>query len=298
MSETNRGPEPLFATTRDGVRLAMLRFARPDTRFAPVLLTHGTFSNASICTRFAEYLRDAGFDAWVFEWRGHGRSDAGEVEADYEHIAEYDVEAATRFVLEQTSAPQLCYVGHSAGGVLPWMHLARNPAHASRFRGIASLAAQTTHAGRSFGRNLGLSATILLSRMLGRAPARLFRLGPNDETRAFMTQWARWNMHGRWIGASGIDYLERLTTLRVPALVLAAAGDRRIAPLAGCRQLFDALGTSEKTFILCGKADGFREDYTHGRIIASKGAQAEIWPRIAAWLETARSAPMVSELQT
>jgi oxygen-independent coproporphyrinogen-3 oxidase len=295
MTETTPESEPLFAATRDGVRLAMLRFARPDTRFAPVLLTHGTFSNASICTRFAEYLRDAGFDTWVFEWRGHGRSEAGGIEADYEHLAEYDVDGATRFVLEQTSAPDLCFIGHSAGGVLPWMHLARTPSHASRFRGIASLASQTTHAGRSFARNLGLSATIQLARLFGRAPARLFRLGPNDETRAFMEQWARWNMDGRWVGAGGLDYLERLAALRIPALILAAAGDRFIAPLAGCRQLFDALGTSEKTFLQCGKADGFREDYTHGRIIASKGAQAEIWPRVAAWLETLHSASMVTE---
>lgn len=297
MIEATPEPEPGFATTRDGVRLAMLRFARPDTRFAPVLLTHGTFSNASICTRFAGYLRDAGFDTWVFEWRGHGRSDAGEVEADYEHLAAYDVEGATRFVLEQTSAPDLCFVGHSAGGVLPWMHLARTPSHAPWFRGIASLASQTTHAGRSFARKLGLSTMVLASRMFGRAPARLFRLGPNDETHAFMAQWARWNMNGRWIGAGGLDYLEQLATLRIPALILAAGGDRFIAPLAGCRQLFDALGTPEKTFLHCGKADGFREDYTHGRIIASKGAQAEIWPRIAAWLETLHSASMASELQ-
>jgi oxygen-independent coproporphyrinogen-3 oxidase len=298
MIETIEEPKAVFATTRDGVRLAMLRFARPDTRFAPVLLTHGTFSNASICTRFADYLRAAGFDTWVFEWRGHGASDAGTTEADYEHLADYDVEAATRFVLEQTGARELCFVGHSAGGVLPWMHLARTPSHASRFRGIASLAAQTTHAGRSFARNLALSTTIWVSRMFGRAPARLFRLGPNDETCAFMAQWARWNMDGRWVGAGGLDYLERLATLRVPALILAAAGDRFIAPLAGCRQLFDALGTSEKTFIHCGKADGFSEDYTHGRIIASKGAQAEIWPRVATWLETLHSTPKVSELQT
>lgn len=298
MTQITREPESLVATTRDGVRLAVLRFARRDTRFVPVLLTHGTFSNASICTRFAEYLRDAGFDTWVCEWRGHGRSDAGEVEADYEHLAEYDIEGATRFVLEQTSAPNLCFVGHSAGGVLPWMHLAQTPSLASRFRGIVSLASQTTHAGRSFGRNLGLSVTVLVSRMFGRAPARLFRLGPNDETRAFMAQWARWNGDGRWIGAGGLDYLERLATLRVPALILAGGGDRWIAPLAGCRQLFDALGTSEKTFIVCGKADGFREDYTHGRIIASKGAQTEIWPRIAAWLETLHSASKASELHT
>lgn len=297
MTQTAQEPEALFAPTRDGVRLGMLRFARPDTRFAPVLLTHGTFSNAAICTRFAEYLREAGFDTWVFEWRGHGRSEAGETEADYEYLADYDIDGATQFVLAQTSSPNLCFVGHSAGGVLPWMHLARAPSHASRFRGIASLAAQTTHAGRSVMRNLGLSATIRLSRMFGRAPARLFRLGPNDETRAFMEQWARWNMDGQWIGAGGFDYREQLPAVHVPALILAAAGDRFIAPLAGCRQLFDALGTSDKTFLHCGKADGFREDYTHGRIIASKGAQAEIWPRVAAWLETLHSASRITEVQ-
>jgi oxygen-independent coproporphyrinogen-3 oxidase len=112
-----------------------------------------------------------------------------------------------------------------------------------------------------------------------------------------MRQWARWNMHGQWVGTEGLDYRERLAAVRVPALILAGGGDRFIAPVEGCRQLFEALGTTEKTFIHCGKADGFREDYTHGRIIASTGAQAEIWPRVAAWLETLHSSSRPMEVQ-
>jgi hypothetical protein len=35
---------------------------------------------------------------------------------------------------------------------------------------------------------------------------------------------------------------------------------------------------------VCGTAEGFSEDFGHARIIASRAAQREIWPRIKDWL--------------
>ena len=53
----------------------------------------------------------------------------------------------------------------------------------------------------------------------------------------------------------------------------------------GCRQLFAALGTSDKTLLIGGRSHGFSEDYDHARIIASRGARQEVWPKILAWLQ-------------
>ena len=58
----------------DGVELSLTRVVGPDGAGDPVVLTHGTFSNATICTRLAEYLARHGFDCWVLELRGHGAS--------------------------------------------------------------------------------------------------------------------------------------------------------------------------------------------------------------------------------
>jgi oxygen-independent coproporphyrinogen-3 oxidase len=34
----------------------------------------------------------------------------------------------------------------------------------------------------------------------------------------------------------------------------------------------------------CAKSEGYAEDYSHARIIASRRAQQEIWPIISDWL--------------
>ena len=51
--------------TRDGVELSLLRFTGNVRRDPPVLLTHGTFSNAHVCRRLASFLADHGFDCWI-----------------------------------------------------------------------------------------------------------------------------------------------------------------------------------------------------------------------------------------
>ena len=65
-------PEPHWAIGEDGVELALTRFTADSNSGIPLLLTHGTFSNGSICWRLAAYLAGYGFDCWVLELRGRG----------------------------------------------------------------------------------------------------------------------------------------------------------------------------------------------------------------------------------
>jgi oxygen-independent coproporphyrinogen-3 oxidase len=120
--------------------------------------------------------------------------------------------------------------------------------------------------------------------LLGYSPGRAFGVGPEDEPKGILSQWYRWNRTRRWTGWDGFDYLAALGDLTVPTLCLAGAGDRWIAPAPGCRRLFDALGSRDKEWILCAKSEGFSEDFGHARIIASRAAQREVWPRIRDWL--------------
>jgi oxygen-independent coproporphyrinogen-3 oxidase len=263
---------------------SLTRMPREDTRFPPVVLTHGTFSNAKLCERLARYLQEAGFDCWVLEWPAHGQNPRGGPQWSYEQLALHEVRGTLETVHQTTGEEGLFWVGHSAGGVLPFIHLARNPAEAHRFRGIITLGSQTTHAGPKLLGRMKLGLGFVVTNVLGRAPGAVFRLGPDDEPRALMNQWFRWNLSGRWRGEDGFDYLEALGRVRVPTLCMAGAGDDFIAPMAGCRRLFDALGSEDKTFVTCAKAEGFREDYNHTRLIASRSAQEELWPRIAEWL--------------
>src|SRR5574341_218711 len=88
--------------TADGLELPLTRFVGETTRPFPVLLTHGTFSNGRICGRLAGYLAEHGFDCWVLELRGHGRSKVGPVHPDFEQFSEFDAPAALRAVRQHT----------------------------------------------------------------------------------------------------------------------------------------------------------------------------------------------------
>jgi predicted alpha/beta hydrolase len=71
-----------FVTTADGWRLALSHYPPPGalhTRL-PVLLCHGLGANRFSFDlgrdpSLALYLASAGFEVWVLELRGHGRSD-------------------------------------------------------------------------------------------------------------------------------------------------------------------------------------------------------------------------------
>jgi pimeloyl-ACP methyl ester carboxylesterase len=286
-------PRARDVVTKDGVRLSLLEFEpRGQHRRSPVLLTHGTFSNGNVCTRLAAYLANYGFPCWVLELRGHGASDGRTRSAIFEDFGRLDVPAAVDAVRQRAETDALFFVGHSGGGLAFLMYLARNPETAARVPGVVTLASQATGAGLGW-RGLRNIAFIAAANNLGsRARQRLLNLGPESEYRGVVNQWFEWNLGRRWRGRDGLDYLAALRKVPTPALCFAGAGDDRIAPVEGCRRLFDALGGTDKSLVVCGRTHGFSEDYDHARIVASRGARQEIWPRILGWLQERSKIPL------
>jgi len=270
--------------TEDGVKLALHRVRGDIRQDPPVILTHGTFSNAQVCRLLARYLAREGFDCWILELRGHGASEAGVRPPDFERFGLYDVPTTLDAVRRRTRRETVFWVGHSGGGLVLLMHLARFPESCGQIRGIVTLASQATDAGATLHGKAKILLSAAATNLLGRAPGKMLRLGPQDEFRAVMNQWFRWNWTGRWTGTDGFDYLMALQRIEVPVLCFAGGGDRFIAPYAGCRRLYDALGSLDKRMVLCARSEGYGEDYTHARIIASRRSQQEIWPMIAEWL--------------
>ena len=57
-----------------------------------------------------------------------------------------------------------------------------------------------------------------------------------------------------------------------------------IAPASGCRKFFDALGSTDKTWLLCAETVGFSKDFSHGELVIGREARAELFPRVGEWL--------------
>jgi predicted alpha/beta hydrolase len=271
--------------TDDGVAIAVHRVGEPSA--VPVILAPGTFSNWTFWlgtrgTGFARYLAERGFEAWVVDFRGHGHSQrpAPGQHWNFDDWGRFDLTAVVRAVIAERRRPFL--VGHSAGGASLLAALCGDEQVHSTARGIIVLATPLPWLQRW--RRFAARAIRLAARSLSAFPARLLRLGPEDELPGVMAQWMDWNLSGRWTGRDGTDYAAALGDVDLPLLFIAGRGDHRFAPPAACRGLFDHIGGADRLFILAGTDTGFRRDYNHVDLVVSRDARTEIWPLMADWL--------------
>lgn len=125
-------PASYSARTRDGWRLALYRYQPGRSAHAtPVVLCHGMSSNRWDMDgpgrlSLARYLRRQGYDVWVIELRGAGRStrptwfNGKQYTWSFEDYVQHDAPAALRVVLRETGARQVHWVGHSMGGMIAY----------------------------------------------------------------------------------------------------------------------------------------------------------------------------------
>lgn len=274
---------PELIRTADGVDLALRRAGPADG--VPVVLTHGTFSNHRSCLGLANYLASQGFACWLFDWRGHGDSGRNGFLHSFDDVAEQDVPAILDAVSQRSGHTALHWIGHSGGGLIVSMWAARHPELAQRrLRSMVLMGSQATAAGASLSHKLAVLGYDGMLRWRRVAPSRAKSVGPEAESARLMRQWCQWNLRRRFDSLAGFDYLAGLANVQLPVLGVAGSGDTFIAPVAGCEALVKAFGGDDAHLELFGLATGAREDYSHNRLLLSRNASQEIWPRIAQWL--------------
>ena len=277
--------------TEDGVELAVTRLGATASPGEPVILVHGTFCQRSFWVSdkgmgLGPYLRRRGFDVWIPELRGHGRSPR---DRRYRHWSaedqmRFDLPAVHRLV-EAHSEGRAHWVGHSWGGVAIVGALGAGWLAEEAVQSAVVLGANITEGDEWLKRPLPRAAAWTLLTAIGRVPAGLFRLGPEPESRAYMLDFFRWKgPHADWRTAEGKSYWDGIRRAKAPLLAFAAANDTS-DPVPGCRFMFDTFGAEDKQWVLLGVAEGFSKDYGHVEMIVSKPASREVWPRIAEWLD-------------
>lgn len=134
--EGNGQQELHSVETADGKRLCLTRYTpRGNERFSrPLVLCHGIAANRftfdlSETYSLAQTLADRGFDIWMVELRGHGRSyfpdtwDAPSYDWNVESYIVYDVPAVIAYVKEHTQSESVFWIGHSMGGMVVYGHI-------------------------------------------------------------------------------------------------------------------------------------------------------------------------------
>jgi pimeloyl-ACP methyl ester carboxylesterase len=266
-----------------GGRIALHRLLPAKPVGLPIILAHGTMSNAETLSDLAQYLCALGFDCWSLDWGGHGESQAFNRKQNFEHPAFHDVPLAIETVLQKSGHEKIHWLSHSGGGHLALMHLARNPGFQDQFASLVTLGAQATDG--AMGLKFKSRAMILwaITKTLGHFPKSLASVGTEGEPSQLLAQWAKWNITGQWLGTDGVDYLQGLSVLTLPALIMAGGNDN-IAPESGCKKVFNMLSSADKSWQVCSISNGFSKDYSHGQLIRGSAAKKEVFVTIADWL--------------
>lgn len=231
-----------FATTSDGVRLAVRRWAPAAgaARRAVVLCGHAMMANGRYFERgFAQHLAARGIDVFVLDWRGHGASVPPSPRRDrwtFEHYVERDLPAAIDHVAKVAgvAARELCYLGHSLGGLvgLAAFGVGRVPAP----RRLSLWATSVWLPGRRgpWRRRALMKLYDWSTRPRGYAPVRALRVGTDDEQRGYVRELTGWAANGRW------PYADTLHRIASPTLAVTGAQDRLSRP-ADAQVLLDRL---------------------------------------------------------
>ena len=318
-----------FAKTSDDWRVAVLRY-RPEPsvgrRPDPVLLVHGIAANRynldfANDLSMAQFLAARGYDVWMVELRGRGLSTRprlfSKVRYDwsFDEYPERDLPAAADAVLRATGAKRLHLVGFSTGALACYAWLS-DPQRTTEVVSLVSLGGPTsfkrtsrTVSGRLI-RSLRWMRHRFLMRLLaplgGLVPLQIIHnpenTDPSVQRRAMVNMIANFSrnellQYSDWILNDAFrsidhrrDYRAELHRITTPVLFLAGPRDI-LAPPDAVKVTFDAVGSTDKQFQICSRAQGMRVNYGHFDMVIGREAPAEIYPLVARWLDAHTGTP-------
>ncbi len=236
---------------------------------------------------------------------------------------DYDVPAVLDYISRATGREKLWWVGHSMGGMILFGHLERVPdAPVAGFVAVASpmtipqppndiLKGITQQAGLLKISALAVNTTLpakLASPLGGTVQTPLDTLFYNrqnmealtitnlflnvveDVPQGVLDQFNAMIRTGDFKRADGsFNYTENLGKVTVPVLLIAGQVDN-IAPPEVVRFAYERVSSTDKTFRMFGRVNGYSANYGHNDLILGKHAKEEVFPYIASWL-TDRTRP-------
>ena len=272
----------------------------------------------------AAALWEAGYDVWNADLRGHGLAEKdhrGRKPKGAWTVDDYgseDLPALFAHVLAATEATELHYVGHSMGGMVLAVFLAQNPGQQIVASAVVvasplgfrdpeptvdiMLRAASSPIGHLFPR----LPTPFGSRVLAsfdRDPLHLDALLLNPENydvearratlrsvvsplyRGEALQFATAASDGEFRSSDGaVIYRQALAHVAIPMLFFAGRADRIVNP-DRVRGYYEAVGSSDKEFIMASRTNGFGGDYGHLDFGVADTAAQDVFPRVIGFLD-------------
>jgi predicted alpha/beta hydrolase len=233
----------------------------------------------------ASQLAARGIACVSADLRGHGASGprAGEGgDWRYDDLVEHDVPTLAAWARAQfPSLPVVC-VGHSLFGHVSLAHVAR---HADApIDGLVLLSCNVANPDWArrplqlvLKRSL-IEVAALVSRVVGRVPARRLGIGSDDEAAGYVRDFVRCVRAVEWRAHDGFSYYDALPSVTRPVLAMVGAGDRVMASEADARGL--VAGLPRLDFRVVGRRSGLSFDPGHMGLLLDERARP-------AWVEVA-----------
>jgi pimeloyl-ACP methyl ester carboxylesterase len=321
-SANQESPARIWATTGDGLRLAIHHVPPVSGRGPAVMLLHGMGSNRRAFhmpeRSVARWLSARGFDCYVPELRGSGLSERRALNWDFDDHLEWDLPAVIDRILEASGEQELHWVGHSMGGHAALCYGILHPD--APIKSVVALGTALDYRIGASSFSMLLKAEVLLARLPAVPYGRLARIFAPLSGRLIP---APLDPFTAWKSNIDVDILRRsyaasfetvpMTLLRNLAQAFSHRGLRTrdwrtyfideadsfrfpLKLICGSRDATVSVAAVRDTAArlpgpvelrICGLEHGDTDEYGHWDLLVGKRADVEIWPEVASWVAAA-----------
>lgn len=253
MTDNTGSTDTISLRSADG-HCSELRIFRCGNEHAPVVMI---FPAMGVAARNYDQLATAlsknGFTAVTAELRGLGSSSiraAKNIDFGYAELIEKDIPATLERCRTLFPNAELLLFGHSLGGQLASLYLARDQTATAKL--ILCASCSVYFRGWQFPANLVIliftQMAWLTSSLCGYFPGHKIGFG-GRAARSVIADWARNARTGRYqLTGSDIDYERKLKTVDTTVLAINFANDR-FAPLRATQRLVSKFGSSKAHYV-------------------------------------------------
>lgn len=263
-------------------------------------MLHGAIENGRIFYSesgkgLAPYLAANGFDVFVVDMRGRGKSSPpigrGSVFGQTEAITE-DIPAVIDAVRTIHGDRPLQWVAHSWGGVLLTSFLSRFPEQAKSIKSLVYFGSKRTVRVWNIWRILKVDLVWnifcpLVCLVAGYLPARQLRFGSDSETVKSYRQSAEWVKNDAWVDSDdGFDYGAAVKKAKLPPIwYVSAKNDHSLGHPKDVRDFMESAGEQKRHFTILARKNGNLHDYDHINMLTHPDALKDHFPLVLEWLQ-------------
>ena len=270
----------------------------------PILLIHGSIENGRIFYSehgkgFAPFLAKQGYDVYVPDLRGRGKSSpAIDCNSDFgnSEIINEDIPKIVGMIQEITGTKKVWLGAHSWGGNLLMGWHARYPEQAN-VQGLILFGTRRAISIWNWERFFKLTLAWGIFgkwkvKTDGFLDAKRYKLGADNETVKTYHETNTWLYDGSKMNDpyDEFDYLEAMKQVDFPPiLAITGGGDKTLGNPIDCEFTARQAGSKNLIFKVLGKKTGHKHDYDHINLLTHKEAAEDQFAFVFDWMQNLKA---------